>query len=898
MSGQLSKVEIFKMVEQKKISAEEAFRMLKELRTGKSEETSAVIPSSTQTPASAGVSGGGSILEKIQIDLVKAVSDILKIDEKKVLIDKDLKDFGFDSISFTAFNNLTGEKYGINIPPAIFLEFSTIEALSKYLVDEHKEIFVKHYGSSIEVNQDNAKVTTKQNTAAPVEEKKITAVPVDEKSNNSGVWLINVMNEFPMDFWKKIQDEGLPADTGKKLTKEEFNNVMNGNNKYIHALVETSSGSKMEVLSCGKGVTAVLVGGIGMAASMSFYQIEALSKNYRVLVIHNPGCGMSEDIGEYSLSYRSTIVYEILQKLGITDPVHFIGMSFGGMVGQYFCKNYPEMAASLSLVSSIHEIVDENPGVNANDSMRMDLERAEGGIKYLPLLEKGICLNPVIFTKYMNQYLPGSDKSYSSYDMLHEIKAPVLIVSGLVDKIINPRQSREMHAKIAGSEHYEIPGAGHFLFMTHHEVLNEKLLEFMGKHDASRAGAAQHATISSPSNAFPVALEDYEDFIKLVEEKLDKELAIKGVEEYFGFEESANKLCTTYILEYLEKNGVSTAKGRIYDIDELRSYLRVLPKFNKFFNFFIKCLLDDRIIRELDNKIQFLKEGVSIGRSEHFYKEILAKFPQFKGMLEFLHYCAGHYTKALNGEIFAIGVLFPNGKADMLEDSTRRTVVHGRERLYAGIVREIIRVILDKFNSGRKLRILEVGGGNGLLTRELVAVTNNPNVEYYFTDLGESFVKKAKADSAFSFMNFGMLDISRDPASQGYQKHSFDMVLGLNVVHATKNIGETISNLKTLLAPGGTIALVEATRQMRWVDMVWGLAEGWWYFEDEDIRKYSPLVSLGTWEKILRKQKFSYIKTYPADNAKRFDADCGLIIAQDELGSKVLSKWITIPNIK
>jgi 2-polyprenyl-3-methyl-5-hydroxy-6-metoxy-1,4-benzoquinol methylase len=72
-------------------------------------------------------------------------------------------------------------------------------------------------------------------------------------------------------------------------------------------------------------------------------------------------------------------------------------------------------------------------------------------------------------------------------------------------------------------------------------------------------------------------------------------------------------------------------------------------------------------------------------------------------------------------------------------------------------------------------------------------------------------------------VKYGLLDISKDPGAQGFENNSFDMVLGLNVVHATPNVGDTIRNLKKLLVPNGAIALIEIVRSKRWHNMIWAL---------------------------------------------------------------------------
>ena len=64
---------------------------------------------------------------------------------------------------------------------------------------------------------------------------------------------------------------------------------------------------------------------------------------------------------------------------------------------------------------------------------------------------------------------------------------------------------------------------------------------------------------------------------------------------------------------------------------------------------------------------------------------------------------------------------------------------------------------------GRKIRILEVGGGSGELTLALLSRLRGTRVEYWFTDIGKSFVIEAERKAAmlgFGSLKFAVLDIS------------------------------------------------------------------------------------------------------------------------------------------
>lgn len=154
-------------------------------------------------------------------------------------------------------------------------------------------------------------------------------------------------------------------------------------------------------------------------------------------------------------------------------------------------------------------------------------------------------------------------------------------------------------------------------------------------------------------------------------------------------------------------------------------------------------------------------------------------------------------------------------------------------------------------------------------------VLSGTGVEYWFTDVGRSFVLAAEERAAGSQgMRFKVLDITRDPAAQGFPLGSFDAVFGANVVHATPRIEETLGHLRSLLAPGGLLGLVETVRRQRWADLVWGLTEGWWSFTDAPLRTESPLLSAAAWQEVLGRAGFAEAQAWPCG-----DVETALLLA-------------------
>ncbi len=99
-------------------------------------------------------------------------------------------------------------------------------------------------------------------------------------------------------------------------------------------------------------------------------------------------------------------------------------------------------------------------------------------------------------------------------------------------------------------------------------------------------------------------------------------------------------------------------------------------------------------------------------------------------------------------------------------------------------------------------------------------------------------------------------------AGTGLCCESYDLILALDVIHATPDIGQSAAWLRTLLVPGGVLALVETTHSDPWTNMIWGVMEGWWLFADA-ARTDSPLLPLDQWRKVLPGLGFGTAHIFP-----------------------------------
>ncbi len=89
-----------------------------------------------------------SVKECLERDLKDHISKILAIPSGQLDVDINLAEFGFDSVGLTELGAGLSDFYDIEISPAIFFEYNTIEKLVDYLAVKYRDVVSKFYGGS------------------------------------------------------------------------------------------------------------------------------------------------------------------------------------------------------------------------------------------------------------------------------------------------------------------------------------------------------------------------------------------------------------------------------------------------------------------------------------------------------------------------------------------------------------------------------------------------------------------------------------------------------------------------------------------------------------------------------------------------------------------------------
>ncbi|EHA28193.1 hypothetical protein ASPNIDRAFT_43495 [Aspergillus niger ATCC 1015] len=153
------------------------------------------------------------------------------------------------------------------------------------------------------------------------------------------------------------------------------------------------------------------------------------------------------------------------------------------------------------------------------------------------------------------------------------------------------------------------------------------------------------------------------------------------------------------------------------------------------------------------------------------------------------------------------------------------------------------------------MRVLEIGAGTGSMSEMALSSLRSPTgahlfSRYVFTDISAGFF--AAAQDKFkgqANMEYRTLDITRDPTEQGFEEHSFDLIIASNVIHVAPNLHEALLHTNKLLAKNGRFLLQEFYSES-------GALPGWWVGEN-DGRPEKPYISGERWDMQLRAAGFT-----------------------------------------
>ncbi|MEP6999079.1 MAG: SDR family NAD(P)-dependent oxidoreductase [bacterium] len=324
---------------------------------------------------------------------------------------------------------------------------------------------------------------------------------------------------------------------------------------------------------------------------------------------------------------------------------------------------------------------------------------------------------------------------------------------------------------------------------------------------------------------------------------------------YEAVQPRVEELATTHVAEAMRTLGWQWNVGARIVVADVARQLGIAERHGRLFARLIEMLAEDGCLVPDGGAFLVVRPPSAQSPNERA-KAIASDFPWMAPELALLARCGAGLARVLRGEQESVQLVFPNGDLSDVEHLNQDFTVL---RAYNGAAAAIVAQLVASVPAGRAIRVLEIGAGTGALTAHVVDILPKECAEYVHTDISPVFGREARRKfAAHPFIRYELLDIEKDPAAQGFAPATFDVVLAGNVLHATTDLTQTLQHARQLLAPGGMALILEATRLPRWVELIFGLTDGWWRFSDgARTGASSPLLTPDRWRSLLADAGFA-----------------------------------------
>ncbi|WP_226003315.1 SDR family NAD(P)-dependent oxidoreductase, partial [Paenibacillus sp. BJ-4] len=239
----------------------------------------------------------------------------------------------------------------------------------------------------------------------------------------------------------------------------------------------------------------------------------------------------------------------------------------------------------------------------------------------------------------------------------------------------------------------------------------------------------------------------------------------------------------------------------------------------------------------------------------------------------------------LTGKIPATDIMFPNSSMKLVEGIYKNSPA-------ADYFNEVLGDIAVSYLNERlkhdpsvQIRIIEVGAGTGgtsaMVFQKLKPYREHIQ-EYCYTDKSRAFLLHAQKEYGPQnpYLTYQIFNVEESAEGQDVDTGGYDIVIATNVLHATRNIRQTLRNVKAALRENGLILINEISGNSLLNHLSFGLLEGWWLYNDPELRiPGSPGLYPESWRRVLEMEGFRSV-FFPAQEAH--DIGQQIIVAESD----------------
>ncbi len=332
------------------------------------------------------------------------------------------------------------------------------------------------------------------------------------------------------------------------------------------------------------------------------------------------------------------------------------------------------------------------------------------------------------------------------------------------------------------------------------------------------------------------------------------------IAHYSAKRQSLDQLCLAYMKRTLNELGAFTRDDDRYSTATFCQQLQIDPRYQQLVSHWLTVLVEKGELQREGAIITHLRP-VKIEVVEALEKEVKAQWQNDYEWHNIRSFNA-HWIAILRGQREPRELFF--AAADSAPNSSENHQLP--ESLlfanYNAIMRAGIQRLLKLLPTTVNLRILEIGAGTGITTAALLPILPANRTHYTYTDVTQFFLNQAQPKfSGYPFVQYRLLNVEQSPTAQGYEPHSFDLVIATLMLHTTKQVVTTLQHVHSLLAPGGLFFLWEITQPQLDFELTYSFLMQ--SLEDGERNQGNPFLSKEQWCQALQAHGFSVVASFP-----------------------------------
>ncbi|MFI5506720.1 alpha/beta fold hydrolase [Mycobacterium sp. NPDC051804] len=260
--------------------------------------------------------------------------------------------------------------------------------------------------------------------------------------------------------------------------------------------VDTALG-KVRIRTRGTGEAIMFWPSLLMTGDMWSAQADHFGATRHVILVDPPGHGGSQKLtAPFTFDDCARVIVDILDSLGI-ERTHFVGNSWGGMIGGTFAATYPDRIGRAVLMNCTASAA--GPRQKLEYGLLLRVAKVLGGVR--PPLTRSVLkafLGPTTFrtrpdvVRYVRDTVEAVDIRSGSWavrsivpsrpdqrSLFANISTPVLVVAGAEDSTFGLQETAAMAEAIPGAQLVVLDGVAHLAGLEDPTLVDNLIEEFV-----------------------------------------------------------------------------------------------------------------------------------------------------------------------------------------------------------------------------------------------------------------------------------------------------------------------------------------------------------------------------------------------------------------------------------